>query len=52
MIIWAYVGIAAKQDPLSTVAAALLGAVVVAAITGYVLLRPRTGERHQAASSA
>ncbi len=52
VIIRAYVGIAAKQDPLATVAAALLGAVVVVAITGYVLLRSRTGVRPQAASSA
>jgi hypothetical protein len=41
VIIWAYVGIAAKQDELITVLAALVGAVVVAGAIAYVLLRAR-----------
>lgn len=40
VIIWAYVGIAAKQDVLLVVAAALLGAVVVAGLSALTILRP------------
>jgi len=41
VIIWAYVGIAAKQDELITVLVALVGAVIVAGAIAYVLLRAR-----------
>ena len=41
VVIWAYVGIAAKQDAMAVVAAAIAGAVVVAGLIAYVLIRAR-----------
>ncbi len=53
VIVWAYVGIAAKQEPLLVVAAALAGAIIVAGAIGYVtLVRSRRVERQDVTSSA
>ncbi len=53
VIVWAYVGIAAKQEPVLVVGVALAGAVIVAVAIGYVaLVRSRRVERQDVASSA
>jgi translocator protein len=39
VIVWAYVGIAAKQTEIIAVLAALAGAIIVAALIAYVLIR-------------
>jgi hypothetical protein len=41
VIVWAYVGIAVRQDEPIAVVAALVGAVIVAALIGYVLRQRR-----------
>lgn len=41
VIIWAYLGIAAKQSADAAVWSAIIGAIIVAAVVAYVLLRPR-----------
>ena len=47
VIIWAYIGIAMKQQETVAVIAALAGAVIVAVVIAYVLWRER-GSRAQA----
>ena len=44
VIIWAYLGIAAKQDNTVAMASAIAGAVVVGALIAYVLVRSRRSE--------
>jgi hypothetical protein len=41
VIVWAYVGIAVRQDEPIAVVAALVGAIIVAALIGYVLWQHR-----------
>jgi hypothetical protein len=41
VIVWAYVGIAAKQTAAIAVWGSLIGALVVVALIGYLVLRPR-----------
>jgi hypothetical protein len=43
VIVWAYVGIAAEQTAAMAVWGSLIGALVVVALIGYLVLRPRTG---------
>ncbi len=44
VIIWAYVGIAVKQEAVVAVAAAVAVAIVVGVLIAYVLLRSRQTE--------